>query len=245
MRYKIQRLGRTKLVLIITALSLALAIIFDVFLARLLDHEISWSEDILRASIIPLLIAPFISWYLIGLLLELHHLEKETNRLATYDSLTKLFNRRAFLQACEVIHNLANRNKQQYCFFVIDVDYFKDINDTYGHPCGDLVLAALGKLLIDASRKSDVIGRLGGEEFGFVLPNTNKQQAAEYAQRLHDEINALQIEYESKIIKVSVSIGISVNVFNENFSLEEIYSQADKALYNAKDNGRNQFAFYS
>ncbi len=134
---------------------------------------------------------------------------------------------------------------QTYCLLVIDIDHFKKINDAYGHPCGDQVLSSLGELLISISRKSDLIGRLGGEEFGFLLPDTNERQAAEYAQKLQSKINALEIEYKTNIIRITVSIGISVNTFNENFSLEEIYKQADKALYSSKDKGRNQFTFYS
>ena len=245
MRSKIAKLGRLNLVILITVTSLMLAVVLDMLIAYLLNHEFKYSEDLVRATIIPLLIAPFISWSFMGLLIKLDKLEKEMNVQATHDELTGLLNRRAFLQSCESIHNLAIRNKQSYCLLVIDLDYFKEINDKYGHPCGDLTLATLGQLLFSISRKSDVIARLGGEEFGFLLPDTNKKQAMEYAQKVHDNINALEVNYDNKLIKITVSIGISMNAANEDLFLEDIYKQADKALYDAKHNGRNQFVFYT
>ena len=245
MKHKILSLGRINFIILLTLLSCVLAILLDIIIAKLLNHEISWSEDLVRATIIPLLMTPGLSWFLIGLLFELNDLHEKTNRLATFDGLTNLFNRRAFLQSCESLHHLAERNKRPYCFFVLDIDFFKKINDTYGHPCGDLVLSTLGKLLLDISRKSDVIGRLGGEEFGFFLPDTNRKQATEYAQKLKDKINALEVHCETETINITVSIGIAINIFDEDLSLEEIYKRADKALYSSKDNDRDQFTFYT
>jgi diguanylate cyclase (GGDEF)-like protein len=245
MKHKILSLGRMNFIILLTLVSCVLAILLDIIIAELLDHKISWSEDLVRAAIIPSLMAPGLSWFLIGLLFELNDLHEKTNRLATFDGLTNLFNRRAFIQSCESLHHLAERNKRPYCFFVLDIDFFKNINDAHGHPCGDEVLATLGQLLKDNSRKSDVIGRLGGEEFGFFLPDTDKLQATEYAQKLQNKINALEINYENKTINITVSIGIAINLFDENLSLEEIYKRADKALYSAKNNDRNQFTFYT
>jgi predicted signal transduction protein with EAL and GGDEF domain len=96
----------------------------DALLAKILHHEFLASEDLLRAAIIPLLIAPFLSWYLVGLLFELDHLEQKMSLLATYDDLTGLLNRRAFFDSCEVLHKYSIRNKQNYSLLSVDIDYF-------------------------------------------------------------------------------------------------------------------------
>ena len=245
MKRTVRKLGRTKLVIIISLVFIIHAVVFDLILALLLDHEFSWTEDFIRASIVPVLITPFIFWYLIGLFFKLEELQYRTKKLATFDSLTKVFNRGAFLDSCKSIHKLAKRNKQPYCFIVLDIDYFKRINDEYGHPCGDKVLTKLGKLLKSNSRKSDVIGRLGGEEFGLLLPETNKQQAEEYTRKLQHNINSLEMICDKNTLKLTVSLGLAVNGSGENITLEETYCNADKALYSAKESGRDQFVFYS
>ncbi len=118
MRHKILKLGQIKLVFIITAIAIFLAITTDALIAEILHHNINPREDFLRAAIVPLLIAPFISWYLVGLLFELDKLEKKMTILATYDDLTGLLNRRAFYDSSDALHistqYVINKNMQYY-----------------------------------------------------------------------------------------------------------------------------------
>lgn len=164
--------------------------------------------------------------------------------LATYDDLTGLLNRRAFYESCKTIRNFSIRNKQAFCLLAVDLDFFKKINDNYGHSAGDAVLASFGLVATEVSRSSDVIGRVGGEEFAFFLPNTNLQQAEKFSQRLRTKIQSSQITSDGNIIQYTVSIGISINQSNETLSVDEVLKYADQALYKAKNTGRNQVAFY-
>jgi len=216
----------------------------DALLAKILNHEFRASEDLLRAAIIPLLIAPFISWYLVGLLFELDHLEQKMSLLATYDDLTGLLNRRAFFDSCEVLHKYSIRNKQNYSLLSVDIDHFKKINDQYGHAAGDEVLKSFGQVSRELSRKSDVVGRLGGEEFVFLLANTNLKQAREFAQRLSEEIKEAKVNSEHTRVEYTISVGIAVNQCIDDSPLEETLKHSDKALYTAKNNGRDRAAVY-
>lgn len=244
MRHATLKFGRIKLVLIITVIAVLLAMTTDILLAKILNHEIIVSEALLRAAIIPLLIAPFISWYLVGLLFELDHLEQKMSLLATYDDLTGLLNRRAFFDSCNVLHEYSMRNRQNYSLLSVDIDFFKKINDQYGHASGDEVLKSFGRVTSELSRKSDVAGRLGGEEFVFFLANTNLNQARDFAHRLSEEIKLTKVENENDPIAYTVSIGIAINRCDEDSSLEETLKRSDKALYTAKNNGRNQVVIY-
>lgn len=245
MRYQIRRMGRPKLVIIITVVSVFLALLTDYTIAQTLNHTFLLQEDAIRAAIIPIIIAPFISWYLVGLIFELDRKERLMKKLATYDDLTSLLNRRAFNQACESVHKLSIRNKKSYSVLVVDLDYFKKINDKYGHAGGDVVLAKFGELAKEVSRDSDIIGRLGGEEFGFFLPNTNSEQAGIYTEKLRQKINSTCVKFEDQEIYFTASIGIDVNIDGAEPSLEKLLINADRALYRAKANGRNQCVIFN
>ena len=162
---------------------------------------------------------------------------RELKYLATCDYLTGLYNRRYFFEQSK------NRIKQQrhsehMAVALLDIDFFKKINDTYGHDAGDIVLKQLGKMLQKAFIGRDIVARYGGEEFCFFLLNHTKDQAL---QRLEDL--RMQIETDSfilsdgRILKVTASIGVYVGLIN---TFEEALNIADKGLYQAKENGRNQ-----
>jgi diguanylate cyclase (GGDEF)-like protein len=244
MKYEILKLSRIRLVLIITAIAVILAITTDMIIAHLLNHDIEPLEDLLRAAIIPLLIAPFISWYLVGLLFELDRLEKKMTLLATYDDLTGLLTRRSFFVSCDALHKYSIRNNKNYSVLSVDLDYFKKINDEFGHAGGDEVLKTFGKISNSLSRSNDIVARVGGEEFVFFLPNTNLKQAKEFSQRLYQKIQHTDVIVDKRCIKYTISTGIAINECIEDVELEEILKHSDKALYKAKNNGRNQIVMY-
>ena len=121
---------------------------------------------------------------------------------------------------------------------MLDLDHFKNINDQYGHLAGDHVLERIALLLEDESREPDIIGRLGGEEFAILSPESTMQQASQMAERIRNRIKEESFEFEGHSIQVTVSIGISEVDVNEEH-IESAMNRADKALYKSKGTGRN------
>jgi diguanylate cyclase (GGDEF)-like protein len=163
----------------------------------------------------------------------------ELMRLATTDPLTGLLNRRSFFDRGIAELRKARRGGQQACFLMLDVDHFKKINDTYGHKTGDIVLKALAEKLLGALRPGDLAGRLGGEEFAVLLPDTTLVSAEVAAQRLCDHIAQMEVSSESEIIKFTVSIG-AADFEKDALTLQPAMDRADAALYRAKAEGRNR-----
>jgi diguanylate cyclase (GGDEF)-like protein len=169
---------------------------------------------------------------------ELEAQAKTLKLMASTDELTGLMNRRELnLRAPELI-NQAKRYTHNIALLMIDIDHFKKINDAYGHLEGDRVLKALGQKLQKFGRQTDLIARFGGEEFILLLPDTNKNDAKTFAQRLHQLISGIEVNHTP----VTVSIGITMT--DGSHSLNDLTNQADGALYEAKKNGRNKTEFY-
>ncbi|HRH76711.1 MAG TPA: GGDEF domain-containing protein, partial [Cellvibrionaceae bacterium] len=125
----------------------------------------------------------------------------------------------------------------------IDIDFFKTINDTYGHPAGDKAICTLASICKSALRPYDVLGRVGGEEFAVLLIDTNAQQAEEIAERIRTLCLNTAIHHEQQIFNQSCSIGVALYQFGD--SAEQLLSQADRALYRAKHAGRNCVQVFS
>ncbi|MEM7016511.1 MAG: GGDEF domain-containing protein [Pseudomonadota bacterium] len=239
----IDKLGLLKTLVIITVLSVAGSVTIaalTLFTARALGQPtnayIAYSLSILA----PLVITPLMSWWLIRLLLKIHHLEENMRKLATYDALTEVLNRRAFFEQTLSLVNLGKREKSVCSVFVIDLDHFKKINDAYGHEAGDEVLKRFAAILMNSLRRSDLIGRLGGEEFAVFLPKAGHDEANLLAERIHLAISKNEVAYENQQIKYTVSIGVVTRFLTEDNSIKELLRASDKALYQAKENGRNQ-----
>jgi diguanylate cyclase (GGDEF)-like protein len=192
--------------------------------------------------IAPLIIAPLVSAPMVKLLFQINALESKMRDLATYDSLTKVLNRRAFLEWAEYAYQLAKREQQQFAILLVDVDFFKCINDEYGHATGDQVLALFGQAAQQISRVSDVVGRIGGEEFAFFLPNTNLAQAEVFSTRLHEAVGKISLDYQGLTIRFSVSVGVAAFSGKSMSNLDALIQLADEAMYRAKKLGRNQTA---
>lgn len=169
---------------------------------------------------------------------ELKQAKEKAEQLARTDELTNLSNRRAFFELGEKAFQHARRFNSPLSLLMFDIDHFKKINDLHGHAVGDKVLQALGKLLKQSNREIDIVGRIGGEEFALVLPETDISGANELAERLHQNISKLQIETTNSNIKCTISIGIS-ELQPQHESLDELLLHADNALYAAKRKGRN------
>ena len=163
--------------------------------------------------------------------------------LASKDELTGLDNRRAFFDQGERIFKQAIRFKHPVSVIMMDVDRFKNINDGYGHSVGDKVLQIIAKHLQSMVREIDVVARIGGEEFAFVLPETGADEAVNLAERLRLKIEAAEVLHKGKKIKVTGSFGIA-SYFAESETLETMLTKADDALYIAKEKGRNRVETY-
>jgi len=172
---------------------------------------------------------------------ELKKLEIELRELSNRDPLTNLYNRRYLSDISQDLLLLAKRNDTDLSVLMIDIDKFKNINDTYGHDVGDEVIKLLSKQLINFVRKSDVVARLGGEEFAIILPNTDVDNAKNKAEEIRKEVELLTIKLENSL-SISFTVSIGVSSFNKEVDLEfeSILKKSDEALYEAKENGRNR-----
>ncbi|CAB1367351.1 sensor domain-containing diguanylate cyclase [Denitratisoma oestradiolicum] len=165
--------------------------------------------------------------------------EAEMIRLATIDSLTGLLNRRCFLEQAEKEMARVRRFNQGAALLMLDLDFFKRVNDTHGHAAGDGVLRHFATLSRDSLRQVDLFGRLGGEEFGILLPATDEVGARETAERLRGRLEGHPAEFQGITIAVTVSIGLTL-LSAADASLDIVINRADAALYRAKHQGRNR-----
>jgi diguanylate cyclase (GGDEF)-like protein/PAS domain S-box-containing protein len=170
--------------------------------------------------------------------------EQVLEQLAQTDFLTGVANRRHFMVLAEQELSRSQRYGGPLSVFMIDVDHFKAVNDCHGHKIGDKVLQTLGVLSRQALRDVDVIGRLGGEEFGVVLPQTDFEHAMEVAERLRKTIAAAKVPIEEGLpLGITVSIGVTTLV-EPDVNIDTLLNQADQALYLAKNQGRNRTCGY-
>lgn len=164
--------------------------------------------------------------------------KRELTRMAWIDGLTGTLNHSRFMDQAEAEYNRSRRHGNSLAILILDIDHFKQINDQYGHAAGDQVLVEVSNRWQNALRSHDFLGRLGGEEFGVLLPEAYKDGALKVAEKLRSATQDHPIAYGKNLIKVTVSIG--VGMIDKQFeSIDEMMIIADKALYEVKRNGRN------
>lgn len=175
---------------------------------------------------------------------ELKTSKELAEEMALKDELTGLCNRRAFFNQGNLTFKQAARFKHPISVIMMDIDHFKNINDNYGHSAGDKILRAIAKRLQNMMREVDIVGRMGGEEFAFILPETDVDEAINLANRLKLEIENIAVTHKEQTIKTTASFGICSRPI-KNETLETLLTKADDALYLAKRNGRNQVKIHS
>ena len=175
---------------------------------------------------------------------KINFMYSRTKEMSITDALTGLHNRRHFECSADREFLRAVRYKSPLTFAVIDIDWFKRINDTYGHLCGDKILKEVAFFINDSFRKTDMVFRYGGEEFVVILTETDKEQAKIPLERLRQRIEENNFKFQSTYLKVTVSIGYS-DELDTSEDATDLFSFADKALYIAKENGRNQICSYN
>jgi diguanylate cyclase (GGDEF)-like protein len=159
--------------------------------------------------------------------------------LATRDSLTDILNRGSFFETAQYLLVLSQRQKSPASFVLMDLDHFKIINDTYGHFIGDQVLIHFTRTIQTFLRKSDLLGRVGGEEFAIFLPDTGIDGAFQLADKIRKAIGSSSFEIDGKTITYTVSLGVEASE-SKDHSIDELFKRADLKLYGAKDKGRDR-----
>lgn len=223
---------------VLTALFLASLWAFFALSTAAIDAP-EWRKIGVVATLLLLtLLTLYCSWRSLALLAALRASQDELSRLAGIDELTGLKSRRHFLDICAEEISRARRYGQPLAFLEIDLDFFKRINDAYGHPAGDAVLQAFARVGEQCLRDVDCFGRLGGEEFGMLLPNTDAAGALRLAERIVAAAAACAVPTGELNLRFTVSVG-STELAADDSGFESVFMRADKALYEAKASGRN------
>lgn len=171
-------------------------------------------------------------------------LNSELKELSSRDPLTHLYNRRYFAEFSQRMQNLSIRYSHDISIIILDIDNFKNINDSYGHSVGDSVIISLANILTDNVRKSDVVARYGGEEFVILLYNTGLDFGKVIAENIRKDVEESTVNYKKEKVKFTVSIGIAqFNLKEDVKKIENTINRADKLLYAAKTNGKNRVEF--
>jgi len=166
----------------------------------------------------------------------------ELTENAIFDSLTGIYNKKEILEYLKKnLQNYKRYKKEPFSVMIFDIDYFKKVNDTYGHLAGDYILKQFVKIIKKLIRKSDILGRFGGEEFILILPNTKLSGAMKLARRIKDAIENYTFMFDNKPIKITTSIGITSSSLQDD--VDTILMRADEALYEAKRKGRNRIEY--
>jgi diguanylate cyclase (GGDEF)-like protein len=172
-----------------------------------------------------------------------YSLRQEMKKLATTDPLTGALNRRSFYEQAEELINLGLRHQNPTAALMIDIDHFKRVNDSYGHPAGDRVLQAVAATIGDALRSTDLLSRWGGEEFVALLPQTDQAQALKVAKRILQAVREKEVTLDSgETLVCTVSIGLATLQARDR-GVDGLISKADTAMYRAKLSGRDQLQY--
>jgi diguanylate cyclase len=171
---------------------------------------------------------------------ELQQKQRDLERLTRQDGLTGLFNRNTFTELSRRELDRAQRQGSSTTIVLLDLDHFKRVNDSWGHPAGDAVLRHVAALANTTVRSTDLVGRLGGEEFIVLLPNTSIDLGRRIAEKIRQRLEASIVTSEGNRIPVTASFGVSTATAGDKVDFDHLYTEADKALYLAKHRGRNQ-----
>jgi len=166
--------------------------------------------------------------------------QEEMHQMANYDAVTGILNKHSFMKRLTEEFSFAKRNNLSLSFLMIDIDFFKKVNDTFGHMAGDYVLNGVAQRIQTAIRNEDILARYGGEEFAVILRGTDLTGAQILAERVRKLVASEPFKFERKSIPATVSLGIASMTENEFASPGELVSCADANLYKSKENGRNR-----
>lgn len=226
--------GVAKSALFITILSVLLSVLIAKLASSLFGNF-----NLALAIIVPALIALPFGYIFINLYIELEKVREEVHAMAITDELTHAFNRRHFMNLAAQELGRAKRYQHPLSIIIFDIDNFKDVNDNYGHLCGDAVLREISSTCRTILRQCDVLARFGGEEFILLLPETSESNALKVANRLCQLVAIHVVEYKNAQIRVTISAGVTTFKPTTD-TLDDLLNRADQALYLAKRLGKNR-----
>ncbi len=223
-------------------------LLYALMIWLLLQHrpqDIDYELELLRLMVF----SPILLWfavmggYINHLRRTLRDSKEAIEEMATHDDLTDAYNRRHMSNMLQQEKMRSDRSGQPFCIGILDLDFFKEINDTFGHPVGDAVLKACAICGAHAVRPIDCFGRYGGDEFEVLLTQTDLEGAQHVAERLRTAVSNLRFPHIDPQLKVTISIGLAV--YHPKESIEDTERRADEALYRAKATGRNRIEIES
>jgi diguanylate cyclase (GGDEF)-like protein len=210
------------------------------FAVEFFQDFIMYSNEIIpqiTASLVNLSIHVTIGYFIVSN----DKLKRKLERLTIIDPLTKLYNRRYFDLQLEKMIALTQRTKRPLLMLMLDIDFFKKVNDTYGHQCGDAALIHISQIMKENTRSSDVYCRIGGEEFAILLSETSLEDGRILAERMRKAVESEVFTYKEIHVPLTVSLGLAK--YNGD-TINELIEHADQALYQAKTNGRNRLVIF-
>jgi two-component system, cell cycle response regulator len=171
---------------------------------------------------------------------ELEFANRKLRKLSITDGLTGLFNHRHIHELLRDEFERTRRSGDPLSVAMVDLDRFKQVNDTYGHPTGDVILYETARILKETAREIDMVGRYGGEEFIVVLPDTGEEEAAQFAERVRSTVGEYVFRDDATEVRMTLSAGVAAHPGDDTDGPDHLLRRADQALYAAKENGRNQ-----
>ncbi len=234
--------GSTKKGVFFTILS-----IFDIIFCYLI-FDLGFSDVALTSALLGLVIGSLLAFVYTEQVKAFNKQISIKNRvlktLASQDQLTGIMNRREFLSTGQKYFHTAKRQKKSIAYLMLDIDHFKKINDTYGHSAGDNILIRFAESISKTLRTNDLFGRIGGEEFGIILYDTDIYHAKLVAEKIRKTINGQVFHNDENPLRITTSIGIAL-LEEDDQHLVVLQNRADEALYFAKESGRNRTIFLS
>lgn len=231
------RMGVGRLTTLLTIAVTLLAVAISELAVTLIGAGSHWLAALI-AGTCGLLITPVLGYASLRLIKHVETERESMRRLAIVDSLTGLFNRRHFLELVGREWSRAQRYDTAGAMLLLDLDNFKNINDHFGHQCGDAVLHAVAQALKETLRDPDMLARFGGEEFIVFLPQTDTLGAVDVAERMRLRVAQLALNWEGQAVAVTVSVGVAA-MRPDHLKLDHLIRDADAAMYEAKSAGRN------
>lgn len=239
LRRKLLECPRWQAIAGITGVSIAGSVACTSIVVHFWSNEIRWMPSLLVAVLIPSIVAPIVSWLLLGVMHELESARSEAVRLANTDLLTGVLNRRRFFEIAESEFRPAAGRTPGSAVIMLDVDDFKAINDYYGHRTGDEVLKMIARRCGGALRATDHLVRWGGEEFVALMPNATSTEALSIARRLCTAISEGPLRLPAGELLVTASVGVASAGELGVGSLNQLLAMADRAMYEVKRSGKN------
>lgn len=234
----------------VTAMSVFASLMITLAIYYFAKGSLAGSQlTLIIAVIAPSTIAPIVSWQYVSLSYRLRQANERLRVLSELDSLTSTLNRRTFMEVADKHLSLAARHGYPTSLMVLDFDHFKQVNDQHGHAMGDKVLIETVNVIRDTIRETDVIARIGGEEFILLLPHTAREGALLLAERVLQVVRQNQVSKDTMIhqehalpvdLQVTITIG-GATCETSSTNLDEMMSRADNLLYTAKQAGRDRF----